>query len=93
MAHAFREIAQRAAMALPLALALALPFGFAGRAGAECRNSSRRQRQSPPRAAGPETIVVSGGCFWGVQGVFQHVKGVEFGGLRLRRRRSRYGAI
>jgi peptide-methionine (S)-S-oxide reductase len=23
-----------------------------------------------------ETIVVAGGCFWGVQGVFQHVKGV-----------------
>jgi len=23
-----------------------------------------------------ETIVVSGGCFWGVQAVFQHVKGV-----------------
>jgi peptide-methionine (S)-S-oxide reductase len=24
-----------------------------------------------------ETAVVSGGCFWGVQGVFQHVKGVS----------------
>ena len=24
-----------------------------------------------------ETIVVAGGCFWGVQGVFQHVKGVN----------------
>jgi peptide-methionine (S)-S-oxide reductase len=24
-----------------------------------------------------ETAVVAGGCFWGVQGVFQHVKGVE----------------
>jgi peptide-methionine (S)-S-oxide reductase len=23
-----------------------------------------------------ETIVLAGGCFWGVQGVFQHVKGV-----------------
>lgn len=23
-----------------------------------------------------ETAVVSGGCFWGIQGVFQHVKGV-----------------
>ncbi|MCY0385796.1 peptide-methionine (S)-S-oxide reductase MsrA [Robbsia sp. Bb-Pol-6] len=30
--------------------------------------------------AGParlETAVVSGGCFWGVQGVFQHVRGVS----------------
>ncbi|MDQ6633366.1 MAG: peptide-methionine (S)-S-oxide reductase, partial [Gemmatimonadota bacterium] len=23
-----------------------------------------------------DTVVVAGGCFWGVQGVFQHVKGV-----------------
>ncbi|PZM12517.1 peptide-methionine (S)-S-oxide reductase MsrA [Rhizobium tubonense] len=26
--------------------------------------------------AGNETIVLAGGCFWGVQGVFQHVNGV-----------------
>ncbi len=28
-------------------------------------------------AAGMETAVFAGGCFWGVQGVFQHVKGVS----------------
>lgn len=27
--------------------------------------------------AGTETAVFAGGCFWGVQGVFQHVKGVK----------------
>jgi peptide-methionine (S)-S-oxide reductase len=27
-------------------------------------------------AKGLETAVLAGGCFWGVQGVFQHVKGV-----------------
>lgn len=27
-------------------------------------------------ASGMQSIVVAGGCFWGVQGVFQHVKGV-----------------
>jgi peptide-methionine (S)-S-oxide reductase len=27
-------------------------------------------------AAASETAVLAGGCFWGVQGVFQHVKGV-----------------
>lgn len=27
-------------------------------------------------AANSETAVLAGGCFWGVQGVFQHVKGV-----------------
>ncbi len=31
----------------------------------------------PHTAAGSlQTAVISGGCFWGVQGVFQHVKGV-----------------
>ncbi len=31
-----------------------------------------------PRASAPsqQTAVISGGCFWGVQAVFQHVKGV-----------------
>ena len=28
------------------------------------------------KSPGRETIVLAGGCFWGVQGVFQHVKGV-----------------
>jgi peptide-methionine (S)-S-oxide reductase len=27
--------------------------------------------------SGMETAIFAGGCFWGVQGVFQHVKGVE----------------
>jgi len=31
---------------------------------------------SPAAGANTETAVVAGGCFWGVQGVFQHVKGV-----------------
>jgi peptide-methionine (S)-S-oxide reductase len=30
----------------------------------------------PAGTAGPEVAVVAGGCFWGVQGVFQHVDGV-----------------
>jgi peptide-methionine (S)-S-oxide reductase len=29
-----------------------------------------------PAPAASETAVLAGGCFWGVQGVFQHVKGV-----------------
>jgi peptide-methionine (S)-S-oxide reductase len=29
-----------------------------------------------PRASGTESVVVAGGCFWGIQGVFQHVRGV-----------------
>jgi peptide-methionine (S)-S-oxide reductase len=30
----------------------------------------------PAPAEGSETAVLAGGCFWGVQAVFQHVKGV-----------------
>ena len=31
-----------------------------------------------PRQPGPlQTAVLSGGCFWGVQGVYEHVKGVQ----------------
>ena len=30
----------------------------------------------PAAAGGTRTAVLAGGCFWGVQGVFQHVKGV-----------------
>lgn len=31
-----------------------------------------------PKAAGPlQKAVLSGGCFWGVQGVYQHVRGVR----------------
>lgn len=30
-----------------------------------------------PGKAGERRLVVAGGCFWGVQGVFQHVKGVN----------------
>jgi peptide-methionine (S)-S-oxide reductase len=30
-----------------------------------------------PAAGSAETAILAGGCFWGVQGVFQHVKGVK----------------
>jgi peptide-methionine (S)-S-oxide reductase len=29
-----------------------------------------------PKGTGTETLILAGGCFWGVQGVFQHVRGV-----------------
>ena len=31
---------------------------------------------APPPAVALDTVVFAGGCFWGVQGVFQHVTGV-----------------
>src|SRR5574340_1136863 len=32
--------------------------------------------ESLANAKGRETVVLAGGCFWGIQGVFEHVKGV-----------------
>jgi peptide-methionine (S)-S-oxide reductase len=32
---------------------------------------------NPKQAGTAQTAVISGGCFWGIQGVFQHVKGVK----------------
>jgi peptide-methionine (S)-S-oxide reductase len=29
-----------------------------------------------PKGSDTETLILAGGCFWGVQGVFQHVRGV-----------------
>jgi peptide-methionine (S)-S-oxide reductase len=35
--------------------------------------ATERPQAAPPKT---ETIVFAGGCFWGIQSVFQHVKGV-----------------
>ena len=32
---------------------------------------------NPRQAGAPQTAVLAGGCFWGVQGVFEHVRGVQ----------------
>ncbi|HEY4113636.1 MAG TPA: peptide-methionine (S)-S-oxide reductase MsrA [Rhizomicrobium sp.] len=45
--------------------------------------SAEDARVLPPAAAdetappGSETAVLAGGCFWGMQGMFEHVKGVQ----------------
>lgn len=67
----------------PLFLAAALLS--AGAIFAVSRSSAEEGRAIPapaideptPLNPAPETAVLAGGCFWGVQGVYQHVKGVS----------------
>ncbi len=31
----------------------------------------------PAKPAAPQTVVLAGGCFWGVEGVYEHMRGVQ----------------
>jgi peptide-methionine (S)-S-oxide reductase len=47
-----------------------------GVAGAATAVPDPKVDESPAIANGRETVVLAGGCFWGIQAVFEHVKGV-----------------
>jgi peptide-methionine (S)-S-oxide reductase len=59
--------------AVLLSSAISLPAVLAAEEG---RAIPAFASTSAPSTAKTETAVVAGGCFWGVQGVFQHTKGV-----------------
>jgi peptide-methionine (S)-S-oxide reductase len=61
-----------AAPAFLIALALSAPF----RVHAETAVVVPPPAMESPAPAGLETAVLAGGCFWGIQAVYQHVKGV-----------------
>ena len=66
--------------AIPFALAAAFASWLP--AAASCAEQSvalpaPRVDEAPAGHGASETAVFSGGCFWGVQKVFQHVKGVQ----------------
>ena len=44
--------------------------------GAENATVIPAPKLDAPAASGTQTAVIAGGCFWGVQGVFQHTAGV-----------------
>ncbi|HEY2807348.1 MAG TPA: peptide-methionine (S)-S-oxide reductase MsrA [Steroidobacteraceae bacterium] len=72
--------AQLEALTLPAALVVLIVATMGGLlAGAEEARpipSPAPSATAPPTAAGSESAVLAGGCFWGVQAVFQHLKGV-----------------
>ncbi|ALM84040.1 peptide-methionine (S)-S-oxide reductase MsrA [Bordetella sp. N] len=60
---------------LGLAAVLLAPH-LSARAAEEAVTIAAPAVDEPASNAASETAVFAGGCFWGVQGVFQHVKGV-----------------
>jgi len=62
--------------AAALGLALTFAYGTAGTA-AERAVHAPAPIVTIASTAHTETAIFAGGCFWGVQGVFQHVKGVK----------------
>jgi peptide-methionine (S)-S-oxide reductase len=59
-------------------LAAVALFWFYARAGGSAAVALPAPAVDIPRAAaaGKQTVVLAGGCFWGVEAVFRHVKGV-----------------
>jgi peptide-methionine (S)-S-oxide reductase len=62
--------------ALAIGLALALPWNGAAVSGLKTPVPAAGFDNPLASKSGTETMVVAGGCFWGVQAVFQSVRGV-----------------
>jgi peptide-methionine (S)-S-oxide reductase len=59
-----------------VALVLAAAFGLAPLMARAETAVPPPAAEAPAQANGLETAVLAGGCFWGIQAVYQHVKGV-----------------
>lgn len=68
----------RSALKRPLAFAALVALVSIGSAGlaAERPVPLPAPAMDLPAASGPRSVVLAGGCFWGLQGMFEHVKGV-----------------
>ncbi|MCQ8277402.1 peptide-methionine (S)-S-oxide reductase MsrA [Acetobacteraceae bacterium KSS8] len=64
-----------AALAVPRLAAI--PSAFAEEAPHLVPAPEQPMPQPMPQQTGLQQLTVSGGCFWGVQGVFEHVRGVR----------------
>jgi peptide-methionine (S)-S-oxide reductase len=79
-AIAFLTDRRRAAPYRLLAVAVLLPIALGWQATPARSSEAAVMIPAPvidaPQQGQSDTAVLAGGCFWGVQGVFQHVKGV-----------------
>jgi peptide-methionine (S)-S-oxide reductase len=66
----------RPGVLLAVALGIALTLRLTHPVAAEEPRALPAPAVDEAAGAGEQTAVFAGGCFWGVQGVFQHVKGV-----------------
>jgi peptide-methionine (S)-S-oxide reductase len=71
------RIARFAVLTAIFLLAAALFWNRAGAADGGTALPDPAVDSASPATAGQQTAVIAGGCFWGIQAVFQHVKGVE----------------
>jgi len=60
-----------------LVVAAALVAGILASSADSARTIPAPAVDETPAQAASQTAVLAGGCFWGVQGVFQHVEGVS----------------
>src|SRR5258708_19347335 len=68
--------ARHVASAALVCLGLAGAWWFGGAQAAEPATVVPAPAIDAPADAHTQTVVLAGGCFWGVQAVFQHTKGV-----------------
>src|SRR5580698_6865941 len=60
----------------PFAAAAALGLFMSAASAQDLDKKIPAPALDPPNSAQSETAVLAGGCFWGQQGLFEHVKGV-----------------
>jgi peptide-methionine (S)-S-oxide reductase len=68
---------QRRLALAAILVAQALGFSACARADEPARVPAPLVDEVKPHAGASEAAVLSGGCFWGMQGLFEHVKGVR----------------
>jgi peptide-methionine (S)-S-oxide reductase len=62
---------------LTLLAVVALLYAFGWSASGATALPDPKVDESPAAATGQEKVILAGGCFWGIQAVFEHVRGVE----------------